>query len=167
MLAVVSRLFSNRMLWIITGLFFLYSLPFLFLNQSRPWVLKKNIFNHDAVDQYFVNYKELKKPFSGISEIIHQNNLSDIGWMVNGDTWEYPMWVLLNDIDNLRMEHINIDNETHVISQQKQFMNFIAEGIISTRAEKDLKQSFFYQNKKYYLAYRWDNWRLYVMSIDE
>ncbi len=159
-LALIAESFKPKMQIILLLLFSISAFAFLFLNQSRPWLLKENIFNQSKYDQYFSNNKELKKPFTDISAIIHAQKLKNMGWITGGDTWEYPMWVMLDDVNDLRMENIMAENASLQYSDH----SFIPDGIIVTRYPADSTGTFKYQDHIYKQKYSFQNWTLYLMN---
>ena len=158
-LSLIVESFKSKIQIAVLILFSISSFFFLILNQSRPWVLKENIFNQSKYDQYFTNNKQLKKPFTDISNIIHAQKLKNIGWVTGGDTWEYPMWVMLDDVEELRMENIMAENESIKFNDN----SFLPDGIIVTRWPADSSGIFKYQDQVYKQKYSYQNWSLYVV----
>lgn len=159
-LAIIVESFKIKIQSIMLFLFSISSFAFLFLNQSRPWFLKENIFNQSKYDQYFANNEQLKKPFTDIANIIHAQKLKDIGWVTGGDTWEYPMWVMLDDVDDLRMENLMAENA----SKKHTDHTFIPDGIIVTRFPAGSLGNFTYQDHIYKQKYNYQNWTLYMAN---
>lgn len=75
-------------------MFFLAS-PFLMLNRPRPLVGSRSVLIQAREVQYFSNQKQLEAPFRYAAQYIRQSGCDDIGLMLNGNRWEYPLWVLL------------------------------------------------------------------------
>ncbi|MBP9549358.1 MAG: hypothetical protein KBE86_09410, partial [Chitinophagales bacterium] len=134
--------------------FILFALPSIFYNYSRPIIGKNSIFTNSKYDQYFFNQPTNQKPFFDISAIMQRNNLKNIGWIISGDSWEYPMWVLLNDETHLRMEHILVKNAT----QKFEDASFIPDGIINKMIEPDSLGRIYYHNTIYQVVYENDPW---------
>jgi 4-amino-4-deoxy-L-arabinose transferase-like glycosyltransferase len=142
-------------------LLFLYSLPFLFYNYSRPLIGANNIFYKNAYNQYFFTNMKLQQPFFTMSAIIKRNGLQNIGWAVMGDAWEYPMWKLLEEEKPLRMQHILVTNQTATLLTEQPFASFIPDGIISTSVEPDSLGQMHYKGRDYFLVYSGNGLKFY------
>ena len=99
------------------------SLPWVFYNTTRPILGKDNIFTTSRMEQYFTSRPSLADSYKEAVQIISELHCSDIGLIIGGDDWEYPLWVLLREKTNeiIRLEHVNVTN----ISQQKYDKNHI------------------------------------------
>ncbi|MBL8012703.1 MAG: glycosyltransferase family 39 protein [Candidatus Omnitrophica bacterium] len=89
------------------------SFPWLLINESRPLTGKDfNIFTKDHNAQYFSNNKGMQFSYDRAVEEILKSSCSDIGLLMSWESWEYPLWPLLNapSAKNLRLEHIEVDN---------------------------------------------------------
>ncbi len=134
---------------------------FLFYNESRPWLAKENVFNLSRNEQYFKNNSSLQKPFEEISDLIHQMKLNDIGWISGGDTWEYPMWVMLDDVKDLRMENVLTTSETANIEiSVGKYNSFLPDALIISRFETD-NPNYLFKNQDYRLIYKVSGWAVY------
>jgi len=94
-------------LWI-GGLLFVTSLPWIFLNESRPLFKEKNIFNTPRIEQYFANNPGFYFSYERTVASLKESGCSDIGLFFGADTWEYPLWVLFKEkpATQIRMEYI-------------------------------------------------------------
>lgn len=142
--------------------FIVFALPSIFYNYSRPMIGKDSIFTNSKYDQYFFNQPTNEKPFFDMSAIIQRNNLKNIGWVISGDSWEYPMWVLLNDETHLRMEHILVKNAT----QKFEDASFIPDGIINKMIAPDSLGRIYYHNAAYQVVYENDPW-MFMQKVGE
>ncbi|MBF0553681.1 MAG: glycosyltransferase family 39 protein [Nitrospirae bacterium] len=139
-IAAILNYAANRRLLInaAIALVLLSSLPWVFLNERRPLIAKNNIFVTGRISQYFINRPEIKEPYTGAAAIIQSKGCTSIGLSLpNDDTWEYPLWILLNrPAANMRIEHINVKNESARYSTQYPFNNFVPCAVISLRPEE-------------------------------
>lgn len=145
-------------------LLFLYSLPFVFYNYSRPLVGPKNIFYKDTYNQYFFNKMAEQRPFFDMSAVIQRENLKNIAWVVTADAWEYPMWVLLQNEKNITMQHVLVNNPTKKLETEEAFAAFMPDAIITTTLEPDSLGQVHYKNADYFQTYKSDKWKLYVKT---
>lgn len=110
--AVLSDLKRQNVGAAICIMLFIFSLPWVFINQSRPLIGKKNIFNTPRRSQYFANNPGFMYSFTKAVEEVKSQGCQQIGLWLGGDSWEYPFWVLLNPrrISDVRLEHVNGSN---------------------------------------------------------
>jgi len=86
----------------------------LFYNETRPLIGANNIFAVPRLEQYFRNRPDLQTPYRHAATLVQDKRCAEIGLWLEGDSWEYPLWVLLQDrkIDGSRIEHVRISNES-------------------------------------------------------
>jgi hypothetical protein len=101
------------------------ALPLLLFNTSRPLISKRNtesIITSERISQYFTNKPKLMQDYYEIVQRLKNNNCSNVAIQIGVDTWEYPLWVLLQREfgRNIRIEHVNVDN----VSGKIPFKNF-------------------------------------------
>jgi len=101
--------FSFLQLVIITSLFF-FAIPYTINSYPRHLFGKKNVFMQTREEQYFSMSKGRYKNYAQISDLLAASGCHDIGLVIGGDDWEYPLWPLLKDrgMTNMRLEHIEI-----------------------------------------------------------
>ncbi len=102
----------------------LAALPALLLNESRPLLpASRSIFNRTGNSLLFANRPEIAHSFEGVKEYIVQKNCHKIGLLFSEDTWEYPIWSLIevNQKSPYRIEHILVDNPSGKIVKEKLF----------------------------------------------
>lgn len=146
---------------IMSGIFFASALVFVFFNQSRPLLARRNIFNTAIYNQYFTNNRALQDVFFKMSGVLLGDNLHKLGWISTGDTWQYPMWVLMQSQPGFTMQHILVDNDSKKYEDKKPFSSFIPDAIIVTRFPPGPDKSMDYKGYHYYLRYQNGNWCLY------
>lgn len=96
----------------------LAALPWAFSNVTRPLVLTEGgetIFPLLTVERnqlYFVNRPDIYYQYVQIAEDMRRMKASNIGLILGGDTWEYPLWVLIKQGNPtpVRIEHVQVDN---------------------------------------------------------
>lgn len=116
----------------------LTSLLWVFCNESKKIIGVENIFTVKRIDQYFANRPDLKNPYMKIADYIRIKRYSDVGISLEGDSWEYPFWVLLQNSDRpIRIEHINVKNKSVAKPYAYHFSDFTPDAIISISTRKD------------------------------
>lgn len=97
----------------------LSSLPSLLSSQTKPIQGKGSIFIASRSDQYFSKRRELEAPYQEATDVISRMKCTDVGLLIGGDDWEYPLWVLLNEKMNgkIHIEHVNVMNVSKKIHQ--------------------------------------------------
>lgn len=108
--AVISGLLCASFIWVS-------------FNETRPLILNsqivetkhvQNIFNQSRTEQYFSSRPDLKEDYLGAGNFIQSQACTQIGLALGGDTWEYPLWAILNNHaeSSLRIEHIHVNNDS-------------------------------------------------------
>jgi 4-amino-4-deoxy-L-arabinose transferase-like glycosyltransferase len=107
----------------------LASLPWVFLNRSRPFLFEvlrgqgtlfksdfTNVFNTDRTSQIFRNRPELRESYVGATSFVVSRQCSNIGLSIGFDDWEYPLWTSLGAVpgSGYRLEHVGVDNASAV-----------------------------------------------------
>jgi 4-amino-4-deoxy-L-arabinose transferase-like glycosyltransferase len=102
------------------------SLPVLFLNQSRELIpLSRNrplpllrdrpsYLSTSETERLFVNQQHLLGPYRDAVETIVRSRATQIGLVLGGDSWEYPIWRMLRDRNlgySIRIEHVGLPSE--------------------------------------------------------
>ena len=116
----------------VTALVLAASVPWVLGNATRPLTpspsaiidhfvrgkpLPLTIITADRSQQYFTNRPALWRPYSVITSLIKKSGAGNIGLHLNGEDWEYPLWVLLDDADGSgpRIEHVEVRNRSGTI----------------------------------------------------
>ncbi|KWT84059.1 ArnT family glycosyltransferase [Candidatus Magnetominusculus xianensis] len=136
--AMLSCAVNRTIINALIALVLLLSVPWVFLNNRRPLIGNTSIFATDRTSQYFISRPELKGPYTGAAEIIQSRGCTNIGLSLpNDDTWEYPLWVLLNEPKaKARIEHVNVRNASAIYAVTYPFNNFVPCAVISLRPEE-------------------------------
>ena len=108
---------------IIVILLSIYSLPFLFMNEIRPLIIKITNDNYklNFEKPYFLNNKREKLYFTynfkkydsyiKIKNVAQKINCKNIGIISGENTWEYPYWKMLKEYSNdIIIRHIEVKN---------------------------------------------------------
>ena len=85
--------------------------PPLFFNERRPLLAKKNIFNTSRLEQYFFYRKFMLLPYAVTAQYVSARGWKDVGLLLAGDDWEYPLWVFLQfKQPGIHLRHVNVKN---------------------------------------------------------
>ena len=161
----VNVLFPKKILYLLLSLFTISACLFLFVNQSRMWFGKENIFTTNATAQYFNNNDKLKKPFVEITDSIKKDKIQKIGLVTSGDAWQYPFSVLMQKIPEFEIQQVMVQNESNRYESMEPFVSFKPDAIIFNNYEGDTTDHFFYKNETYNLIYQYENWMLFQRAI--
>ncbi len=157
---IMSELLKPKLANALATFMIVFSLLWVFLNESRPIILNskifeenriENIFNKTRTAQYFVNLPELKYQDKGAVNLIKSQGCKNIGLSFSGNTWEYPLWVLFQkDSDEIiRLEHINVRNDSAIKVNDYPYREFTACAIIASQTEDAQKQEIIVNDKVY------------------
>lgn len=77
------------------------ALPFVFLNQTRPWFAihpkqTTTIFSGDHIDDLARNHNDIALPYRTLDTLLTTLHADTISLLSGGDTWEFPLWYLLH-----------------------------------------------------------------------
>jgi len=136
--AVLFKTLHEKVIVTIAFALLLSALPWALFNSTRPLVGDQNIWNRTRLDQYFENRQDLRNGFFGAAYFLKSNKCGQIGLDIGFNDWEYPFWPLLNPDANdaIRIEHVNVKNESGLISVLPNFSSFRPCAIISSRADQ-------------------------------
>jgi 4-amino-4-deoxy-L-arabinose transferase-like glycosyltransferase len=99
------------------------SIPWVFNNDIRPLTGENPILTAGRSDIYFNTFTEpkLKDAYKQTANLIAAGDCKDIGLVLEGNSVEYPFWVLLNAGDNkkFRIEHINVTGRSNNLSMNR------------------------------------------------
>jgi 4-amino-4-deoxy-L-arabinose transferase-like glycosyltransferase len=101
---------NNNLIIPVTAILILYALPWLALNSSKRLIGEGNIFEVTRRQMYYTNNPKIKDSYSGAIEFIISKEFRDIGLVIGGDTWEYPMIQQLAEKSKTPMtiRHVNV-----------------------------------------------------------
>jgi len=163
---VIVRIFKKRVAFAIGIVFLVASLPWVLGNQSRPIIAKKNIFNVPRINQYFKNNPGFQHSYVGAIKNTCLQGCSDIGLQISGDTWEYPLWIIMaqSKKSDFRMEHVDIKNEYAKKLTGPLFSDFSPCAIVTDDQNRGANISF--NNKKFVRTMRYAFLSVYFKDKD-
>ncbi len=123
------------------------SFIWVFCNESRPLLLNSqivetgkivNIFNHTRGEQYFINRPELQKSYVAAASFVESQKCSKVGLLLSGNTWEYPLWMLLQEKSDAKVhiQHVNVENVSAVKSGAELDQSFAPCALIASESKK-------------------------------
>jgi len=104
----------------------LTALPALFFNQGRELVPlwrnrplaidrdRPSYLGQSRDERLFADQPSLLAPYRDAVEVIERSQASQVGLVLGGDSWEYPLWRMLRDRSPdrlLRIEHVDLPGE--------------------------------------------------------
>ncbi len=122
---VLADLFKPRISQYLILLVLLMAIPYLGLNDLRPFTGSRSIFTNDRVSLYFAAKSPLKKDYLGVANLISQQRCENIGIIQRPDSWEYPLWLLINQASQktVVMRNVNVENPS-IIAQNGAYRSF-------------------------------------------
>lgn len=113
---VLADLLKPRISQYLLLLIFLIAIPYLGLNDLRPLIGVKSIFTNDRVSLYFAARSPLKKDYLEVANLISQQRCENIGIIQRQDSWEYPLWILINQSAQkaVVMRNVNVENPSRI-----------------------------------------------------
>lgn len=129
---VLSTLPKKKVVNYIIIVLILSALPWIFFNRYRPLIDNNNIFQTSRIEQYFKNRPKLQQPYIQAVEYLTSKQCSKVGLMMGQDTWEYPLWIIMqqNYGDKFQLQHINVPKASSVKENQSPFKDFDPCGVI-------------------------------------
>lgn len=108
---VLERMRPKLFVPIIAVILVAAAVPALFWNERHPLVGKKNIFNMSRMEQYFSYRQFMALPYVLAAKYASSHSGSDVGLLLGGDDWEYPLWMLLKkEKPDVRIYHLGVSN---------------------------------------------------------
>lgn len=136
---VLSKSLNYRITNVLALIIIVLSHPWVFNNSTRPLVGQKSILTTPRIEQYFITQSKLNKPFKDVADFVKSQRCSNIGLVFTNISFEYPLWVLLQqNQQELTIRHINVTNESSVISNQLPYKSFKPCSIIAV-SPKDME----------------------------
>jgi hypothetical protein len=129
---VLSNFSNKQIIKYIAITLILASLPWLFFNRYRPILDSNNIFQIIRIEQYFKNRPQLQQPYTKAVEYLDSQHCRTVGLMMGQDTWEYPLWILMQQKfgNQFQLEHINVPKASALKEHELPFKDFKPCGII-------------------------------------
>ena len=110
----ITRWLHPRLVAIIVALVLFSAAPALLGNQTRPLIGARSVLSTPRTDQLFINRPDLRDPYVGAVEFLASRGCRDLGLILGGNEWEYPLWVLLREqpgsppsVRHLRVQNVS------------------------------------------------------------
>lgn len=106
----------------------------LLYNETRPLIGGKSIFVVPRLEQYFRNSTDLFPQYSHAAFLLKDKLCSQVGFLTqDNDSWEYPLWVLLEvgPVSSLRIENLRVENQSAKASVPGAMSDFIPCGLVA------------------------------------
>ncbi len=134
----LSKMLNQKCLSLIMIALFVFSIPWIIANESRPLLGKKSILTTPRAHQYFSNNPGFIYSYLAAAKEITLNKCTQVGLWMGEDSWEYPLWAILkgNNREDIRIEHVNVKNASAVKASDTPFNNFSPCAIVSDNAEE-------------------------------
>ena len=111
--ALLERASRGRAL-VLGATLVLASTPWVVANETRPLLGEASVLRVPRNDQYFAGRPNLREPYLGAVAWLRERGCGDVGIVIGGNEWEYPLWPLLGEADRrpVRIRHVNVANES-------------------------------------------------------
>jgi hypothetical protein len=108
----LAALRTQRLVYVVTFLLIMGSLPYILWNRSRPILMPGNLLNTPRFQQYFFPRPDLFKAYSRVGRLVSAETCQEIGLILGIDSWEYPLWVALQQevSPSIHIQHVNVTN---------------------------------------------------------
>jgi len=151
---VLADVKKQKLALALVSLLLLSSLTWVFFNRYRPIIASNSILHVSRNEQYFSNRPYLKDTYIQAVEFLNAKQCSNIGLLLGNDPWEYPFWVLGQQIHQnpLQFQHINVNNISAKKSAEYPYQNFEPCGIITMETKKSQqgkRQNILFKDKTY------------------
>src|SRR5262249_37211081 len=90
---VAARSLRGRWLALAGAGLVVASLSWLLLDNTRPLLLRGNVWQTDRITQYFAGRPALERPYRQAADEVRRASCRHVGLVIGGDDWEYPVWV--------------------------------------------------------------------------
>jgi hypothetical protein len=105
---VFERLWRSHVSWLVLTVLVAWSWPYVLGNQLRPLVGSNSVLTMDRSRQYFANVPALELTYRKVVDYSY-GNCRQVGLMIGGDQWEYPLWALSRSTPSpLAFAHVNV-----------------------------------------------------------
>lgn len=88
--------------------------PYVLANMSRPLLGKGSVLTTPREELYFASRPALMDSYMQCAGSIRESGARDIGLIIGEDSYEYPLWALLGNVQEARyrIEHVDVTNST-------------------------------------------------------
>lgn len=98
---------------------------------------------------YFATRNYDYDTYNSAAEYIRQKNILEIGLLIGGDTYEYPLWKMIGHYN--RIEHVNVGNDTGIYED----WGFVPDALLVINSQVD--NGIEYHGLAYELTWQCDN----------
>jgi hypothetical protein len=127
----------------------LLTIPYGFLNPTKPIYGPESVFVADNAMQYFVYHKAyFRKSYLRATSYVNGQECRKLGLFLGPDDWEFPIWKLLksNDETVFRIRHIGVTNVSRGIENSRE--RFESCLVLTTSLDDNLLGSMGYRALK-------------------
>jgi len=112
---ILSGIKIRKVVNLVLVVLVLTAVPYLFYNRTRAILGERSIFTKSRAELYFMNRPDLYVPYLALSDFLKSQACRDIGIILGGDDFEYPLWALLqeNKSGHFIIKHVYIRNGLH------------------------------------------------------
>ena len=130
----ISQVHNTRMANLIIAATMFGAIPWLIFNSSRPIIGSSSILNTSRTLLYFENRRSLIDPYTRSVQSLSHSKCTDIGLVLGGDDWEYPLWILLRQTigSDVRIEFVDVKNAS--AKEYSAFPEFTPCAVLATNA---------------------------------
>jgi Dolichyl-phosphate-mannose-protein mannosyltransferase len=109
--ALVFGALSRPLLAALGAALLLGAVPYALNNAARPLVGPASVLAVGREQQYFANRPALRAPFLAARDALAELGCRRLGYLAQGNDWEYPLWALTEAADRpLEIEHVAVPN---------------------------------------------------------
>lgn len=109
----LSKSLNFRMTNVIAVLLIVLSYPWVFQNDTRPLLGENSVLTTPRLDQYFITQQQFNTPYTEAVQVTQSQNCSNIGLILEGTSFEYPLWRLFQqDQPESRIQFVHVNNES-------------------------------------------------------
>ncbi|MEQ8538253.1 MAG: glycosyltransferase family 39 protein [Coleofasciculus sp. D1-CHI-01] len=110
---VLSKSLNYRITNGLAVLLIVLSYPCVFQNSTRPLLGENSVLTTPRIDQYFITQQQFQTPYVEAVQVTQSQNCSNIGLILEGTSFEYPLWRLFKqDQPESRIQFVNVNNES-------------------------------------------------------
>ncbi|MEL4896993.1 hypothetical protein [Crocosphaera sp. Alani8] len=150
---VFGKSFNSKITYVLAVLILLLSYPWLFFNDTRPLIVENGVLSQPRVEHYFITQKQYQSPYLNVSNKLQSYECSNIGLIMRGTSFEYPLWRILQLSQKpITIGHINVINESAKLASQsphKDFKPCIILSSVRFNPNEESKNSLTYNGKTY------------------
>ncbi len=106
---------DNRLIRTVPIIVALFGFTWTFQNNTRPISPQAAYAQHPRTDGYFTKQPGLLPVYRRIADTLGASGCSQVGLIIGGDTWEYPLWMLLRERHYFgALHHIRVQDPSRV-----------------------------------------------------